>query len=282
VSGKEAKMRVIENPKVSARKPSNRWERFWETLKLGRGWFEDMQAQDVLIASLGKVLDNRFVLLRNVTLEGLDVPIPVVLVGPPGVWVFYPSALRGLFRARGDVWEGMDSRQEVFRPALPNLITRTQLMAQAVAAFFAARNLTLPTTEPVLFFSEPGTHVETIRPAVRIVLVDGLERFIVGMLQSRVWLERDEVEKAVDLLIKSMGLSEKDLLPYPEKDVFSFVDEREAAGIAALAPLSPGERLAAALHKIPFSGRQWLLLGCLVLINVVVLIAFLILVLITS
>lgn len=275
-------MKVIENPKVRIKRPSNRWERFWETLRLGRDWFEDMQAQDEVIALLGKALDNRFVMLRNVTLEGLEIPIPLVLVGPPGVWVIYPSAIRGLFRARGDAWEKMDSTQEMFRPATPNLMRRTHLMAQAVAAYFSARNVSLPAIEAVLLFSHPGTHVEAIRPEVRIVLVDGLERFIVGILQARIWLERGDVEKVVDLLIKSMGLTEKDLAPYPEKDAFSFADEREAARLPGLAPLGRGEGLARVLKNISFSGWQWLLLGCLVVVNILVLIAFVILVLLTS
>ncbi len=275
-------MKVIENPKVKVKKPSNLWEKFWETLRLGKDWFEDMQAQEEVVAFLGKALDNRFVLLRNVTLQGLEIPIPLVLVGPPGVWVIYTSAIRGLFRARGDTWEKMDSNQEVFRPATPNLIRRTHLMAQAVGAYFSTCNISLPAIEAVLMFSHPGTHVEVIRPEVRIVLADGLERFVVGVLQGRIWLERNEVDKVVNLLIESMGLTEKDLAPYPEKDAFSFADEREPAGLPALATLGRGERLARMLNKIPFSRRQWLALGCLVFVNIIVLIAFVILILLTS
>jgi hypothetical protein len=240
-----------------------------------------MESQEGLIAALEKALDNRYNMLRNVTLEGLDIPIPLVLVGPPGIRVIYPSAARGIFRAKADIFEFMDERTQSYRSANPNLMTRTALMGQAVATFLTARGMPPMDVEPVLYFSDPGTHVETVRPVVRILLVDGLERFIAGLLQSRIFLDKEEVQKMTDQFLKSMGISERDLSPFPERDAFSFSDysgDKPSLGDR----LPRGEGMVKTLNKIPFSGRQWFLLGCMVVVNIVVLIAFVLLVLFTS
>jgi hypothetical protein len=275
-------MKVIDNPKVSGKAPgSGRLDDMLGSLRLGKGWSQDMEAQEEVIASLEKALDNRYTMLRNVMLEGLEIPIPLVLVGPPGIRVVYPCASRGIFRAKADVWEQMDDRAQVYRAASPNLLTRTELMGQAVAAFMTARGAPPYEIEPVLFFSHPGTHVDSVRPAVRIVLMDGLERFIAGLVQSRVSMEKEEVDKTVDFFLKSMGVSERDLSPYPERDSFSFVDEPDAAKETLLDRVPRGEGLVKTLNKIPFTRGQWFVLGFMVFIDIFILIAFLVLILIT-
>jgi hypothetical protein len=276
-------MKVIDNPKVSGEKPSSpaRLDNVLGSLGLGRGAPQEVQAQDELIASLEKVLDSRFVLLRNVTMEGLDIPVPMVLLGPPGVKVIYPSAARGVFRAKGDNLEYMDDRYQAYRTASPNLLTRTGLMAQALSTFLTANHPAPVEVEPVLYFSDTGTHVDAVRPGVRILLVDGLERFTAGLLQSSAYFSKEEIQKLVDLLLKSMGVSERQLVPGLDRDAFSFVDEAEPARSSVIDRLPRGEGVVKTLNKIPFSGRQWALLGCMVVVNIVILIAFVLLVLLT-
>ncbi len=196
-------------------------------------------------------MDNRYVILRNVQLEGLDIPIPLILVGPTGARVIYPSASRGVYRARGETWEQMDDRAQVYRAATPNLISRTQLMAQAVSAYLTGRDMPLPEVEPVLMFSDPGTHVETVRPLVRVVLVDGLERFVAGLLQSRSYLDKENVQKIVVLLTQLSGL-DLDASPYPERDAFTYADEKKPSQLSTLADRLPrGERMVSSLTKSP-------------------------------
>ena len=276
-------MKVIDNPTIGGKAASSgKLDDMLGSLRMGRNWSQDMEAQEGVIGSLEKALDNRYVMLRNVTLEGLEIPIPLVLIGPPGIRVIYPSATRGIFRAKADVWEQLDDRAQVYRAANPNLLTRTELMGQAVAAFLAARASAQYEIDPVLFFSDPGTHVDSVRPAVRVVLIDGLERFFAGLVQSRILLEKEEVDKTVDLFLKSMGISDRDISPYPERDAFSFADEREPPKDSLIDRLPRGEGMVKTLNKIPFSGRQWFVLGCMVVVNIVILIAFVLLVLLTS
>jgi hypothetical protein len=277
-------MRVIDNPKVSPEKPGtpSRLDNVLGSLGLGQSGSQELQAQEELIASLEKSLDNRFVMLRNVTLEGVDIPIPMVLVGPPGVKLIYPSAARGVFRAKGDVLEYMDDDYQAYRTASPNLLTRAASMAEKVSAYLTANNPAPVEVEPFLYFSDPGTHVDAVRPVVRILPVDGLERFVAGLLQSRVFFEKEEVQKLVDLLRKFMGVSERQLSPFSERDAFSFADDERSSEASVLDRIPRGEGMVKALNKIPFSGRQWALLGCMVVINIVILVAFVLLVLLTS
>ena len=275
-------MKVIDNPEF-IEKPGApaRLDSMLGSLGLGRSASPELQSQEDLIAALEKALDNRFVLLRNLTLEGLDVPIPFVLVGPPGVSVITPSPARGVFRVKEETLEYMDEYNRIYRPASPNPLARTTMLAKAVEAYLAD-NFPVPIQiEPVFYFSDPGTHVDSVRPSLRILMVDGLERYIVGLSQAAVLFEREEVQKMVNLFLKASKITERQLSPYPERDAFSFVDE--SSGKPSLADRLPrGERVVSTLNKIPFSGRQWLLLGCMVVVNIVILIAFVLLVLFIS
>ena len=160
----------------------------------------EAQSQDTVIAALGKALNNQYVLLRNVTLEGLSIPIPLVLAGPPGVRIIYASAVRGVYRAKGEGWEKMNDGSKNFSIHRPNLITRTLLMARAVLAYLNNQGQTLPEVEPVIVFTQPGVHVETVRPVVRVVLMDALDRFITGFVQSRGILTPDQIQDIVSNL----------------------------------------------------------------------------------
>jgi hypothetical protein len=273
-------MKVIATPAQGNKSAAaSRLDEVMGSLRLGRGWSQDMEAQESVIAPLEKALDNRFIMLRNVTLAGLDVPIPLILVGPAGLRVLYPSAQRGVFRARGESWEQMDDRSQAYHAVTPNPLTRAQLMARAVDAFLKSRSVNTGETEPVLLLMDAGTHVESARPVVRIVLADGLERFIAGLLQARISLDKDETQKIVDIFTKSMGVVEGPA--FPERDAFSFTDE--PAPQPSLGDRLPrGEKVARSLNKLPFSGRQWLLLGLLALINILVLVGFVTLIFLTN
>lgn len=276
-------MKVIENPNFKEKRTSlNRLDEMISSLRLGKEWTQDMKAQDNVISSLEKLLDNRYVMLRNVSLEGLDVPIPLILVGPTGVRVLYPSAARGVFRARGDAWEQMDNTRQVFRALAPNLLTRAMLMAQAVSAFLVVRELPMPEIEPVLIFVDPGTHVDTVRPEVRVVTMDGLERYLAGVVQSRPYLEKEDVQKVVDVFMQSMGHPGMGAGEAPKRDVFTFTDEMERQQPTILDRLPRGERVVSTLNKIPFNTRQWLLLGMLVVIDILVLVGFVLLILLAQ
>jgi hypothetical protein len=231
-----------------------------------------------VIAALGKALNNQYVLLRNVTLEGLSIPIPLVLAGPPGVRIIYASAVRGVYRAKGEGWEKMNDGSKNFSIHRPNLITRTLLMARAVLAYLNNQGQTLPEVEPVIVFTQPGVHVETVRPVVRVVLMDALDRFITGFVQSRGILTPDQIQDIVKLLGGRVDIVET-AAGEIERDAFSFREEHLRAP-SRLDKIPRGDKMVSRLtSKVPFTTRQVVLLGMLVFINIIVLIALVIILL---
>jgi hypothetical protein len=250
--------------------------------RLSQSWSQkEAHAQEAVINALQKVLDNKFVMLREVTLEGPDIPIPLILVGPTGVHVIYASTLKGVLRAKEDVWEELDDRTQKFSIARPNLLTRTLLMARAVNAYLAEHGHKLPEVEPVLFFSDPGINVETTRPVVRIVQMDALDRYVAGLLQSQTNLEPETVQKIANALAgDQVDLGQKPMID--ERDAFAFRDmppdkPQSLTPKVVIDSSEPGF-----LKRIPFSGRQWLVLGLLILVTIIVLVAFMILILLSS
>jgi hypothetical protein len=250
--------------------------------RLSQSWSQkEAHAQEVVINALQKVLDNKYVMLREVTLEGPDIPIPLILIGPSGVQVIYASILKGVFRAKEDVLEELDDRTHKFSIARPNLLTRTLLMARAVNTYLAEHGHKLPEVEPVLFFSDPGINVETTRPVVRIVQMDALDRFVAGLLQSQTNLEPEAVQKIANALAgDQVDLGQKPMID--ERDAFAFRDlppdkPQSLTPKVVIDSSEPGF-----LKRIPFSGRQWLVLGLIILVTIIVLVAFMILILLSS
>jgi len=246
-----------------------------DLLKLGRSPSQEVISQDAVIAVLERALDNRFIMLRNASLAGRARTIPLILVGPSGLTAIYPSHLRGIYRAKGDEWDLMDERRENFRPANPNLIVQAQQQAQDVEAWLKSEGLQIsPPIDSLLIFTDPGIHLELARPAVRIVQIDAMDRFISGLMQNQLLLSKEDIQ-TISAMFTKTGDVAPDRSAYPEKDVFSLREDlAQKPGQSSLTDRLPrGEKAVTTINKIPFSNRQWYLLGCLVIVNIVILIA---------
>ena len=237
------------------------------------------RAQSGVVGAMQKALDNRFTLLRRVTLKGTEITIPLILVGPPGLRVIYASDQKGVFRAHEEDWEEMDNRAHKFRTARPNLITRTDRMARAVAGYLSEHGFSQPEVEPVLLFSNPGLHVDSARPAVRVVMADALERFAAGLCNGPAVLDLETAQRIVASLSGSLAIDY--VQPFVDaQDAFSFRDLQAPPRPRPPAVMDHSE--SALVRRIPFSRRQWLLLGLLTLVNILVISAFVMLILVTS
>ena len=237
-------------------------------------------AQKVLIAALQRVLDNRFTLFYNLLLEGLEVPIPAVIVGPPAIWVVNVNAAKGIYRVTEEGWEELHERTQRFRPARPNLVVRTRLFAEAVRTYLQARLERSFPVEGVLFFSNPGVHVELIRPAVRIVLVDAMERFIIGVAQGFPRYDVDQVRQVVDALGGGRLEGGEPQPPTEVQDAFSFLETPEAAPPPPAAKVILDRSESGLVKKIPLSSRQWFLLAVFAVVDIVLLVVFAVLLLV--
>ncbi len=253
------------------------------TFRLGRAAGAESQAQEAIISALGRTLDNRFTLVRNFELKEHQALAPLILIGPPGVWVILPVTLRGVYRARFDEWEQLDELRQSFRPATPNLLIQAQQAAEEIQAFLSAEGYRPDSVEAVLVFTDPGVHVEMAKPAVRIVLIDALDRFSASLLQGPPYQDREAVQAMVNAFAKTLQMS-PEATPFPERDAFSLVDvpEQRRKLPEFVERLPRGEKAVSALNKIPFSTRQWYVLGCLLILNILILVAFVVFILISS
>jgi hypothetical protein len=166
------------------------------TLKYGFSWYPGLKAQKIVIAQLMKPLERGFTLFRNHMLEKTGIIIPLILIGPPGMYVLYATHLRGMYRARGNAWETMVG--ELAQPARPNLLTLTARLARVLQVYLQRQGLDVGEVKPVLLAVDPGMQIESARPSVRVVMSDALERFAVSIAQERPILKSEAVRELVE------------------------------------------------------------------------------------
>jgi hypothetical protein len=195
-------------------------------MQYGFGWFKDIEAQKTIIAVFEKVLDKNYSLLRNVTPPGLEARIPFILVGPTGVFVMSVTPLTGMFRAKGDQWGTVTG--STYKPIKPNLLTRTERMARAIQVYLQRQGYTeITSVEAVLLCSDPSITVDSLRPIIRVVLRDALERFAVSIAQARIILSPETAYNIVKRILNPAPP------PSPQQPVETPPAEAEAAVPAA-------------------------------------------------
>jgi hypothetical protein len=234
---------------------------------------KEPRAETIVINGLKKVLDNKYFMLCNTELEGLEVPIPLILIGFPGIWVIYPSSQKGIFRAEENNWEIMDERSRRYRPVKPNLLLVANSMARAVEKYLTDRKLNIPPIEPLLIFTNPGVHLEALHPSVRIILGDALGRFAINLMQGESLLSSSQIQQLIDTL---QGVAEQNQ-PAEIHDAYSFQEESPPRKPVRL-PQMPDvareepEIIKRVSQRTPFTKRQWLLLALLLVVNILILI----------
>ena len=151
-------MKVIDQSPVRADlKPFDKFKVYLNGIsKFGWGWIADIKAEETIIASLRQFINNSYFMIRNVMLEGIDIPIPLVLVGPSGIYVLLASGATGVFRAKGEVWMEMNRNSRKYAPVRKNLIARAQLMTRVVDAYLSFHQRPHPPIQTALLFGMPA------------------------------------------------------------------------------------------------------------------------------
>jgi hypothetical protein len=169
-------------------------------LEFGVGWYPEMEAQKALIAQLERVLEKGYTLIRNVTLANSPIVEPLILIGPPGVYVIYATPLAGFYEAKGDQWN--ISKSGTTYPAPSNLMLRVGRLARALQVYLERQGVNLPgPVEAVLMSSNPALHVDSLRPMVRVVLSDAIRPFAASLLQARPVLRPELVYDIADRIV---------------------------------------------------------------------------------
>ncbi len=236
--------------------------------RFGYDWIGDLKVQADIIELTKNLLDSHYTMLRYVTLESLEIPIPLILIGPAGICVVYTSGVKGIFQAKNESWAEMNRSTQKYEPKRNNLINRTQLMMRAVDAFLTRRKQPHPPLQAAIIFPNPGTHVDAVRPAVRIVLSDGIERFVGSLVQSKPVLNPNEAASIIETLTQGRMPVEKPAEPKAERhDVF---DLRELP--AEKPKPRPAGGKASPVGKLKINRNQWVFLGVMAALEVIVII----------
>jgi hypothetical protein len=175
-------------------------ERLQGTLKYGFSWYPELEAQKIIIAQLDRALEKGFTLIRNLTLPGSEIVEPIILIGPPGVYVLYITHLSGFYEAKGDQWNTVNNGRS--SPASINLMSRAARLARALQVYLDRQGISLSgPVEPVLIASSPAMHIDSMRPAVRVVMSDAIKQFAGSLLQARPLLRSELVYDLADRII---------------------------------------------------------------------------------
>lgn len=193
-------MKIIDQtPLLDANGQLSMMNRAQGMLKYGFSWPANLQAQEKVIALLNKAIEKNHTLFRNQRLGASEIIVPLILIGSSGIFVLDATPLKGFYRARGEEWGTVSNGR--FQPASINILSRTAKLAKILQVFFERQGfkLTAP-VEAVLLAADPGMHIESQRPAVRVVMSDAIERFAAGLVASRLVYNPTEVGELVERL----------------------------------------------------------------------------------
>ena len=157
-------------------------QRIQGMLQFGLNWPAELKAQQVIANYFDRNIEKGYTLIRNQALGQSGIMIPMILVGSAGIFAINITYLRGRYQAKGDEWNVESGNQ--FKPTRDNVIQKTATMARALTAYIERQGTKLPSpVEPVLIAAEPGLHIDTDSPVVKVLMSDGIRNFV-GVLKS--------------------------------------------------------------------------------------------------
>ena len=104
----------------------------------------------------------------------------------PGIWAVLPTGITGIFRANESSWERLDEKSQAFVLSKPNLLLQITRLGKS-----SCRRLDQPRYPGAAYRASPvflliqARMSNSTRSATRIVLADGLPRFLTGLFQAR-------------------------------------------------------------------------------------------------
>jgi hypothetical protein len=256
-------------------------------LQNGFKWLRQMSAMENATYLLERVLDKEHILLRDATIPGTTITIPMILISPQGVRVILPSSVGGNYRAKGTDWQVFDGRARKFKNARPNIIEEGLLYSQSLHRYLEHLGFPLPEIETVLLFTDPRTHVDSIRPEVRVVLTDAVEHFVNNLLKNDPIMDQEDILAVREAILETRKIAAEQAAAEAKA---AGTDEEEYELAPAAWPTHepkpeesqpgieqpPEEILPFQVPKViqdlGLTTRQWVLIGFMAFIELVVLI----------
>jgi len=195
-------------------------QRIQGMLQFGFSWPNELQAQNAIVKYFERQLEKGYTLIRNIPLGASGIIVPIILLGPTGIYVIEVTSVKGRYEAKGDAWNIESGNQ--YKPAPVNLIQRTTRMARALQAYIERQGVKLQVAiEPVLIAGDPGLHIESVRPAIKVMMIDGIKSFVNGLVTGKPVLRADFVIDYTERILnprakQEMPPSEPEPEPEPE------------------------------------------------------------------
>jgi hypothetical protein len=175
-------------------------QRLQGMLQFGLRWPVELQTQKTIITYFDRQLEKGYTLIRNYTLGKSGIMIPIILLGPTGIYVIQIANLRGRYEVKGDSWNVESG--EGYQPAPINLIQQTLRMARALRVFIARQGTKVPVDiEPVLIAGDPGLHIESVRPAIKVLMIDGIKSFVTNLATGQPVLSSESVYELTERIV---------------------------------------------------------------------------------
>ncbi len=175
-------------------------QRIQGMLQFGFSWPTELLAQQAIITYFDRQLEKGYTLIRNYTLGQSGIMVPIILLGPTGIYVIHITHLRGRYEVKGDAWNV--EAGEGYKAAPTNLIQQTMRMTKALRAFIERQGTKVPVEiEPVLIAADPGLHIESVRPAIKVMMIDGIKSFVSNLATGQPVISSEKVFELTERII---------------------------------------------------------------------------------
>jgi nuclease-like protein len=199
-------------------------QRIQGMLKYGFDWPTELEAQKAIVSYFDRQLEKGYTLIRNVALGASGIVVPLILLGPTGIYVINVTYLRGRYEARGNAWN--EEAGDSYKPAAVNLIQITARMARAVNAFIVRQGINVPIKiEPVLISANPGMHIDFFNPAIKVMMIDGIKSFVSGLSSAAPVLRVEAVHEFTERIVNPRS-PKKDSAPVLATQVSATAEEK--------------------------------------------------------
>lgn len=194
-------MKIIDKtPLVNENGQLGPLQRLQGMLQYGFKWPYQLAAQQAIITYFDRQLEKGYTLIRNHTLGQSGIMVPIILIGSAGMYVIQIAYERGRYEVKGDTWNVASG--EGYSPATTNPIRDTIRMANAVKAFIERQGVQLPVPiEPVLIAGDAGLHIESVRPAIKVLMIDGIRSYVSNLAAGRPVLSADMIYELTERVV---------------------------------------------------------------------------------
>jgi hypothetical protein len=101
------------------------------------------------------------------------------------------------------------------------------LMARALQAFIERQGVKVPTSiDAVLIAGEPGLHIDSVRPAIKVMMIDGIKSFVSGLATGRPVISAEAVFEMTERILNPR-LPKKESGPPPAPEPRAAWEQQE-------------------------------------------------------